>query len=195
MSDTPSEILPGRLWLSSMTAARDADVIVSDLGITHIVNCTNRCAGNKFEDQGVEYWNVDAEDGDDTQLSDHFEPVFDFVSRGLEGNGKVLIHCMAGASRSPTLTIYCVMRLEDQPLIEAYRLVKARRAQIRPSEAFARQLIDAEVRLRGPPASAALADMDLRPQIASGTRREVGGALDRLSASRSSNICNQCSLQ
>ncbi len=170
-------------------------MVVGQLAITHIVNCTNRCAANKFEDLGVDYWNVDEEDRDDAQLCDSFESVFDFVSRALQNNGKVLIHCMAGASRSPIITIYCVMRLENLSLIEAYRLVKARRDQIRPSEAFASQLIDAEIRIRGPPASAALTDMDLTPRISTGRRREVGGALDRLSASRSSNICNQCSLQ
>lgn len=43
---------------------------------------------------------VDDTDADD--LLSWFEQAIDFIQKGLAGDGKVLVHCIQGVSRSPT---------------------------------------------------------------------------------------------
>lgn len=64
----------------------------------------------------------------------------------------VLVHCLAGVSRSVTVTLAYLMQKHKLPLNEAYDLVKRRKANIAPNFNFLGQLLDFEQLL------------DLRPQ-------------------------------
>ncbi|KAH8031863.1 hypothetical protein HPB51_021052 [Rhipicephalus microplus] len=64
----------------------------------------------------------------------------------------VLVHCLAGVSRSVTVTLAYLMQKHKLPLNEAYDLVKKRKANIAPNFNFLGQLLDFEQLL------------DLRPQ-------------------------------
>lgn len=63
--------------------------------------------------------------------------------------GKVLLHCMSGTSRSPSLAIYYIMRCFQKHLDEAYSIVKTKRPTIALSEIEAGRLQEAEVQLFG----------------------------------------------
>ncbi|CAE8726712.1 unnamed protein product [Polarella glacialis] len=160
-----SEILPGRLYLGSMHVARDCELL-GRVGVTHVVDASNQVSARKFtvssSGRPIVYLDVDEEDSDDTDLQKHFESVCSFVERAWqEEAGRVLIHCVAGVSRSATLAMYCVMRLEGVSLRAAHDLVRRQRPLVRPSAAFAQQLVAAERELRGDN-SCGLEDMQLR---------------------------------
>ena len=64
--------------------------------------------------------------------------------------GKVLVHCVAGMSRSVSLVLaYLVQREPRMRLAEALRLVKQKRTVVSPNPCFMEQLARFEVRRSG----------------------------------------------
>ena len=74
-----------------------------------------------------------------------------------KSNGKVLVHCQAGISRSATICIAYLMFAKELKLDEAYDFLKAKRSLISPNLNFMRQLSEFETELihnrRGGPVS------------------------------------------
>ncbi|KAK8757275.1 hypothetical protein V5799_000023 [Amblyomma americanum] len=77
---------------------------------------------------------------------------FLFLDEARQKRVGVLVHCLAGVSRSVTVTLAYLMQKHKLPLNEAYDLVKKRKANIAPNFNFLGQLLDFEQLL------------DLRPQ-------------------------------
>ena len=61
-----------------------------------------------------------------------------------KAKGSILIHCMAGISRSVTLTIAYLMRYFQMPMQTAYQYVKEKRPAISPNLNFMGQLVEFE---------------------------------------------------
>ena len=55
-------------------------------------------------------------------------------------SSKVLVHCMAGISRSPTFAILLLMYSDGLRYVEAYEIVRRGRPVMRPNDGFAKQL-------------------------------------------------------
>lgn len=64
-------------------------------------------------------------------------------------NGRVLVHCVAGVSRSATLCLAYFIKYGGMSLREAFAYVVKRRPCIRPNNTFFKQLIDFEIENRG----------------------------------------------
>ena len=63
--------------------------------------------------------------------------------RQQSASGAVLVHCQSGISRSASVVIFALMKLDSMSLAAAYRHVKSKRLCIRPNAGFMRQLIAA----------------------------------------------------
>ena len=144
-SNAISEIIPGTLWLSSGVHAIGPQI--KELGITHIVNATNRCIPNAFEKEGVVYLNVDIDDEESTSISPHFKEVHAFLEKAeMTKKSRCLVHCMVGISRSSTLVIaYLMLRNPHLSLRESFYQVKRARDVVAPNPAFARELMKFEL--------------------------------------------------
>jgi hypothetical protein len=59
------------------------------------------------------------------------------------------VHCLAGISRSVTVTVAYLMQTLHKSLDEAYDLVRAQKSNIAPNFNFMGQLLDFERQLRG----------------------------------------------
>nr|XP_036869257.1 dual specificity protein phosphatase 13 isoform X5 [Manis javanica] len=143
---TPShidEVWPS-LFLGDAYAARDKNKLVQ-LGITHIVNV----AAGKFQvDTGakfyrgmpLEYYGIEADDNPFFDLSVYFLPVARYIRTALSvPQGRVLVHCAMGVSRSATVVLAFLMICENMTLVEAIQAVQAHR-NICPNSGFLRQL-------------------------------------------------------
>ncbi|KAG7398068.1 Serine/threonine/tyrosine-interacting-like protein 1 [Phytophthora boehmeriae] len=143
----PNEIVDGFLYLGNFWQANSAEVI-DRLQITHVVNMgaiTDQ--RNKFDN--VEYLDVAIKDNVDVDIAQEFGPTIDFIKSAAEQNGRVLIHCVQGVSRSSTIVIWYVMLETKCTLSAAYSHVLKCRPLIFPNRGFMTQLIANEKQLYG----------------------------------------------
>ncbi|KPI98030.1 Dual specificity protein phosphatase 14 [Papilio xuthus] len=86
----------------------------------------------------------------DTANSDmhpYLERVADLINDVVSRGEVVLVHCVAGVSRSVTLCLAYLVKWQRMTLRDAYHHLKLRRPQIRPNTGFFKQLIKFEERL------------------------------------------------
>jgi len=91
---------------------------------------------------------IPVEDSPIENLKKHFEACFKFINENRIAKKNVLVHCMAGVSRSSTIVIGYLMNLNNFPYKEAYEFVKKRRTIISPNGGFMRQLKEYELELK-----------------------------------------------
>ncbi|KAM8776197.1 dual specificity protein phosphatase 13A isoform 5-T5 [Rhynchonycteris naso] len=137
------EVWPN-LFLGDAYAARDKSKL-TQLGITHVMNV----AAGKFQvDTGakfyhgmpVEYYGIEADDNPFFDLSVYFLPAARYIRTALSvPQGRVLVHCAMGVSRSATIVLAFLMIYENMTLVEAIQKVQAHR-NICPNSGFLRQL-------------------------------------------------------
>lgn len=75
-------------------------------------------------------------------------PLFSLPDDVYRSKGKVLVHCVAGVSRSATLTIAYIMQRSELSMMEAFKLVKRKRHIVAPNFNFMGQLMELERRLQ-----------------------------------------------
>lgn len=83
---------------------------------------------------------ISAQDFESYDLSQHFSECFDFIHEHRLKGHNVLVHCMAGVSRSATIVIGYLMKTCGMDLENAYKFVRKRRTCISPNEGFIQQL-------------------------------------------------------
>jgi predicted protein tyrosine phosphatase len=91
---------------------------------------------------------VNIDDWHEEDLSQHFHECFSFIEDGMQNGGCVLVHCLAGISRSPAIVIGYLMYKDGLTLDEAYNIVKEKRPLIGPNSGFLDQLTQLEIELR-----------------------------------------------
>ncbi|XP_028651675.1 dual specificity protein phosphatase 5 [Erpetoichthys calabaricus] len=136
----PAEILPF-LFLGSAYHASRQDYL-KDLHITALLNVSQR-ATDHFKGQGHYKW-IPVEDSHTADISSHFKEAIEFIDCVRQGGGKVLVHCEAGISRSPTICMAYIMKTKKMCLEDAFDFIKQRRSLISPNFGFMGQLLQYE---------------------------------------------------
>ncbi|KAG9416973.1 hypothetical protein AC1031_001360 [Aphanomyces cochlioides] len=132
------------LYIGSSAAAQDRNLLDS-VGITHICNAAVQCE-NHFRDQFT-YLHLHLEDSATQRLSRAFNTAADFIENARSIGGCVLVHCIAGASRSASLVVAYLMKHRSMLLVQAYDFVKRKRPVMNPSPAFRMELAMYEITL------------------------------------------------
>ncbi|GMH71667.1 hypothetical protein TrVE_jg9534 [Triparma verrucosa] len=140
----PSQILK-KLWLGNREDSMNLKLLKS-LGITHVLNATAQL-DNCFEGQ-LKYLKINVKDKEGVHLEGYFDKCTEFIAEGVRGGG-VLVHCIAGASRSVTFVLAYLMSSKGERLAlrDAFNFVKARRTCAHPNASFCVQLAKYEQEL------------------------------------------------
>uniref|UniRef100_A0A6Q2YNU0 Protein-serine/threonine phosphatase n=1 Tax=Esox lucius TaxID=8010 RepID=A0A6Q2YNU0_ESOLU len=136
----PVEILPF-LYLGSAYHASRQDYL-SDLGVTALLNVSRR--DTRPSKGHYDYKWIPVEDNVTADISSHFHEAFQFIDHVKQKGGRVLVHCEAGISRSPTICLAYIMSTKRLQLDEAFDIIKRRRALISPNFNFMGQLLQFE---------------------------------------------------
>uniref|UniRef100_A0A5B7B862 Putative dual specificity protein phosphatase PHS1 n=2 Tax=Davidia involucrata TaxID=16924 RepID=A0A5B7B862_DAVIN len=148
-TEKPSSI-SGNLFIGGALAARSVYTL-QHLGITHILClCSNEIGQSDSQyPELFEYKNFSICDNEDTNISNIFEEVHDFIDHVEQTGGKVLVHCFEGRSRSATLVIAYLMLRKNFTLLEAWNTLKRVHRRAQPNDGFARILLDLDQKLHG----------------------------------------------
>ncbi|XP_010632971.1 dual specificity protein phosphatase 5 [Fukomys damarensis] len=136
----PVEILPF-LYLGSAYHASKCEFF-ANLHITALLNVSRRTS--EACTSHLHYKWIPVEDSHTADISSHFQEAIDFIDCVREEGGKVLVHCEAGVSRSPTICMAYLMKTKQFRLKEAFDYIKQRRSVISPNFGFMGQLLQYE---------------------------------------------------
>ncbi|EFJ31072.1 hypothetical protein SELMODRAFT_27558, partial [Selaginella moellendorffii] len=83
-------------------------------------------------------------DEPNANITQYFEPAFEFIEEAKRAKARVLVHCGAGASRSVTLCAYYLMRVQHWGVDETIKFLKEQRKEVDPNPGFIKQLREVE---------------------------------------------------
>ncbi|XP_020286560.1 dual specificity protein phosphatase 15 [Pseudomyrmex gracilis] len=203
MGNGMNKVLPG-LYVGNYQDSKDADQL-ERFEITHILaihDTARRLHSDKH------YLCILAADSPDQNLSQYFSLCNDFIHAARLRGGNVLIHCLAGMSRSVTVAVAYIMSITNLSWKEALKVVRVGRSIANPNVGFQQQLKDFEAsrlqderrRLKERFPSLALAESDaeecrstLRNYETMALAREVCEGKCALGRTCPSGLCRQAS--
>jgi len=97
-----------------------------------------------FETSGITYMRLPASDSGSQNLKQYFSEAINFIECARASNGKVLVHCQAGVSRSPSIVAAYLISRSRKTLSEAFSFIKDRRSIVAPNINFMGQLLEFE---------------------------------------------------
>ncbi|XP_043280932.1 dual specificity protein phosphatase 15-like isoform X2 [Venturia canescens] len=139
MGNGMNKVLPG-LYVGNYRDSKDP-VQLERFEITHIL-AIHDAARQLHPDK--HYLCILAADTPDQNLSQYFSLCNDFIHAARLRGGNVLIHCLAGMSRSVTVAVAYIMSITNLSWKEALKVVRVGRAVANPNVGFQRQLEDFE---------------------------------------------------
>lgn len=137
----PTRILP-HLYLGSQRDVLNKEVM-SQNGITYVLNASNTCPKPDFISEN-HFMRIPVNDSYCEKLLPWLEKTNEFIDKAKVSNCRVIVHCLAGISRSATIAIAYIMKTMGLSSDDAYRFVKDRRPSISPNFNFLGQLLEFE---------------------------------------------------
>lgn len=151
-SDPYNEVFPN-IYIGEESIAKDR-IGLKRLGITHILNSAEGKTAYHvntnfvmFKHVDIEYYGIEAMDQMNFQLTPYFDKSAEFIQKGLDSGGKVMVNCKVGGSRSATLVLAYLMIKHHLTVQDATRMVRAKR-EICPNDGFLQQLCDFNEKLK-----------------------------------------------
>lgn len=120
-----SEILPC-LYLCGAGVA--IPIFLNKLGITCVINAAPELGDTPLsmpDDSKPLYLQIPVLDKGDINIGAYFDEVADLIEEVRAMDGKCMVHCVAGVSRSASLCLAYLMKHMKMTLKSAYELVKA----------------------------------------------------------------------
>uniref|UniRef100_A0A672NGZ1 protein-tyrosine-phosphatase n=1 Tax=Sinocyclocheilus grahami TaxID=75366 RepID=A0A672NGZ1_SINGR len=137
----PTHILP-HLYLGSQRDVLNKELMTQN-GITYVLNASNTCPKPDFISDS-HFMRIPVNDSYCEKLLPWLEKTNEFIDKAKVSNCRVIVHCLAGISRSATIAIAYIMKTMGLSSDDAYRFVKDRRPSISPNFNFLGQLLEFE---------------------------------------------------
>ncbi len=157
------DFLTEDLAVANLGAASDPEALTRH-GIRAVVDASNRDGNPRYP--GILYHDVPIADPDE-RLSEFLPGVVAFIDEA-RGRGPVLLHCVAGISRSPALALCYLHERHGLSLLTALDHIRSRRPVADPHPLFLRVIQEHYLRRSLTPPG----QLDLFPEI---RRRWFGG--------------------
>ena len=130
-----SEVLPG-LFLSGADDAYNRQFLLAE-GITHVLNCAEELSARQQQyGTDVVIQHIPMEDDETPEVEKQLQEAVNQLQSWYRRDYKVLVHCRAGISRSPTVVIAWLMLCNNMSFDDAWKKVVAARNFIRPNDYF-----------------------------------------------------------
>ena len=123
------------------------------LKVTHVLNAAygqkkfmHVNTGPDYYKSGIIYQGIQATDIAGFKIMPYFDESCDFIAQAIgskeseKKDGKILVHCREGVSRSATLVLAYLIKYQDMSLKDALTHVRSKR-EISPNAGFLKQLI------------------------------------------------------
>ncbi|XP_038833635.1 dual specificity protein phosphatase 16 [Salvelinus namaycush] len=117
--------------------------------IAYVLNASNTCPKPDYIAES-HFLRVPVNDSFCEKILPWLDRSVEFIEKAKASDACVLVHCLAGISRSATIAIAYIMTRMDMSLDEAYRFVKEKRPTISPNFNFLGQLLDFEKKIKTP---------------------------------------------
>jgi predicted protein tyrosine phosphatase len=132
-------ILPN-LWFGSIGCTYDREFLRSN-NITHIISVVNEDSKSPLMTElGIQTLCIQLNDREDESIYDYFAETTAFITNVLENNSAVLVHCLAGVSRSPTILAAYLIRVHNMSVQDSldyiFEKVKTQGYIIHPTDGF-----------------------------------------------------------
>jgi len=133
--------ITNELVLGSLESLKDKDLMAE---IDSIVTVFDHEIPNEYSlDNKVHHWHLwiddDENNGNGELIYSYFLPVAVWIAK-MTQNGKVLVHCVLGVSRSVTITTAYLMFLNQWDKETALEYIKKHHCWASPNKEFDRQL-------------------------------------------------------
>ncbi|KAK6349259.1 hypothetical protein TWF730_010009 [Orbilia blumenaviensis] len=161
MNEPMNEIIPG-LYLGDIFAARNPGYLQNH-GISHILTIARGSLGllsstleQNDTDAAFKHKQIELDDLPDEKLLDQLESGVRFIDNALANGGsqdngerqegKILVHCLQGMSRSTSFVVAYLVWKNTVTVGNALEVVQEKRKKARPNAGFYRQLLEWEAR-------------------------------------------------
>ena len=133
-----NEIIKDFLYISGYKTASTL-IDLQNLKITNIINCSgDLCENLSFS--GINYLTLNIRDNVSENIECLFFKCINYINEAKEKNGRVLIHCYKGVSRSVSVLISYLIYLYNWTYDEAFDFVQLKRPIANPNIGFYLQL-------------------------------------------------------
>jgi predicted protein tyrosine phosphatase/8-oxo-dGTP pyrophosphatase MutT (NUDIX family) len=126
------------LFLGNQISAQDRSFIQRE-GITHILNCASNDCPSDIHPH-VQYHNIAIPDECDASLTPSLPQAISFIRNAKKEDGKILVHCEAGISRSVSILIAYLIVEEDKTYRQALTEIQALNPRAQPNPTFVEEL-------------------------------------------------------
>ena len=127
--------ITNNIWLGNIASAKSI-INIKSLGISKILSVLENEAPKYNREDNLWQYIIKVEDSPQQNIIQYFGESIGFI----EGDDNILIHCMGGSSRSPTIVLAYIMWKFRLPFNEAFEFVNSKRPYIIPNDGFKEQL-------------------------------------------------------
>jgi len=138
-----SEIIKTKLFLGDIWNTNNLDFLQSN-NINVIISVAKDIVFKPKIFENITIHKYQIEDTLEYDISIHFDDITELIHDYIIKGKTVLVNCMAGVSRSATITVAYLMKYENMNLKEALQFVKDKRPIICPDRNFLFKLSDYE---------------------------------------------------
>lgn len=132
-----------KLYLGDINDANN-ELELKEKNINSII-CVAEDVQIKLTNSNIKIYKYNLQDSYDCNISLYFDEIADLINK----QDTVLVHCVAGISRSATIVIAYLMKYYGLSLKDAFLFVRKRRNQICPNKEFMKYLFEYEFKLFG----------------------------------------------